>query len=112
MIKCVSPTFNIIVFSLIRPECIILSKKESTKIRMKLSRHVKNNMRLYGIKEDDILNTVESPDKTYKEENKIVAIKSFLGRFSGYPLKVVYDNIGETNFFVITAYPLKRKDWR
>ncbi len=69
MIKSVSPAFNIVVFSLIRSQCIILSKKESTKIKMKLSRHAKNNMRLYGIKEEDIFNTVESPDKTCREEN-------------------------------------------
>tara|TARA_Y100000031_G_C8191479_1_gene371603 strand:+ start:901 stop:1140 length:240 start_codon:yes stop_codon:yes gene_type:complete len=79
---------------------------------MKLSRHVKNNMRLYGIRENDILNVVESPDKTFSEGNKTVAMKSFPGRFSGYPLKVVHDKIGKTNFFVITAYPLKRKNWR
>jgi len=31
---------------------------------MKISRHAKNNMRLYGINETDILETIESPDLT------------------------------------------------
>jgi hypothetical protein len=34
---------------------------------MKLSRHVRNNMRLYKIAEKDIKENIESPDVTGKE---------------------------------------------
>lgn len=73
---------------------------------MKLSRHVRNNMRLYAFGIDDIQSAISTPDKLERVEENMVAIKLFAGRFSGYPLKVVYKNIGE--IYVITAYPLKK----
>jgi len=78
---------------------------------MKLARHARNNMRLYNISQSDVRAVIDSPDVTEKEGNKIVAIKSFSNRFSGYPLKVVYEIIDE-EIAVITAYPLKKKEWR
>ncbi len=78
---------------------------------MKLSRHARNNIRLYEIKEDEIVNTIELPDFTVKEGNKTVALKRFSSRFSGYLLKVVYEK-RESDIFVITTYPLKRQQWR
>jgi hypothetical protein len=78
---------------------------------MILSRHVKNNMKLYGIDEDDISAAIEKPDFTGEEGAKTTAVKKFAGRFSGYPLKVVYEE-SDRGIFVITAYPLKKKLWR
>jgi len=78
---------------------------------MKLSRHAKNNMRLYKIAEEDIMITIEKPDSKHKEGNRFIAYKQFSNKFSGYDLKVVYERI-EGSVTVITAYPLKKKHWR
>ncbi|MCD4784336.1 MAG: hypothetical protein K8T10_10995 [Candidatus Eremiobacteraeota bacterium] len=78
---------------------------------MKLSRHVKNNMKLYKIPKTDIIETVGSPDLTVREGAKTIAIKKFTDKYSGYPLKVVYKKKKELTT-VITVYPLKRKHWR
>ncbi len=78
---------------------------------MKISRHARNNMRLYKVSERDIIGAVESPDVSTKEENRMVAIKNFQDKFSGYPLKVVYEKV-EEEIFIVTVYPLKRKIWR
>ena len=78
---------------------------------MKISRHARNNMRLYKVSERDIIAAVESPDVSSKEENRRVVMKNFQGKFSGYPLKVVYE-MAEKEVFIVTVYPLKRKMWR
>ena len=78
---------------------------------MKISRHARNNMRLYKIREADILSAVESPGVSVTEENRMVAIKKFGDKFMGYPIKVVYENM-EKEIFILTDYPLKRKMWR
>lgn len=57
---------------------------------MKLSRHARNNIRLYKIELRDILLTISSPDQTVMEGNRAVALKTHPNRFSGCPLKVVY----------------------
>jgi hypothetical protein len=75
-------------------------------VTMKLSRHVRNNMRLYGILEKEIRDAIQSPDYIERTGRKIRIHKTFLNRFSGYPLKVVYEEREEV--FVITAYPLKK----
>ena len=78
---------------------------------MKLSRHAKNNMKLYKIAEQDIIKTIEFPESTDREGDKLIAIKKLLKKFSDYPLKVVYEKTrGEIR--IITAYPLKKKHWR
>lgn len=41
----------------------------------------------------------------------MVAVKKFQDKFSGFPLKVVYEMI-ENELFIITAYPIKKKMWR
>ena len=64
---------------------------------MKFSRHAKNNMRLYKITEQDIMETIESPKETGREDNKLIAVKKFINRFSGYALKVVYEKSGGRN---------------
>jgi hypothetical protein len=78
----------------------------------KVSRHARNNMRLYEIHMNELSNTINAPDVIETEGDKIVAIKRLPGKFSGYPLKVVYKKRKGDDIFVITAYPLKRKHWR
>jgi hypothetical protein len=78
---------------------------------MEISRHARNNIRLYNISERDILNAIDSPDVSGREGDKLVAVKKFQHKFSGFPLKVVYEKIG-TELFIITAYPIKKKMWR
>ena len=78
---------------------------------MKLSRHARNNIRIYKISERDIIETINAPDLTDREGDKLIAIKKFTDKYSGYPLKVVYKRVkGEE--IVITSYPLKKKHWR
>lgn len=78
---------------------------------MKFSRHARNNMRLYNISERDISEILDLPDILDREGIKMIAIKKYQNRFSGYPLKVVYEK-REDEIFIITAYPLKKKLWR
>jgi hypothetical protein len=78
---------------------------------MEISRHARNNMRLYKISESDILNAIESGEVLSREGNKRVVLKKFVNKFSGYPLKVVYEQIGN-GLLIVTAYPLKKKIWR
>jgi len=78
---------------------------------MEISRHARNNMRLYNIYERDILNAIDSPDASDREGDKLVALKKFRDKFSGFPLKVVYEKIGN-ELFIITTYPIKKKMWR
>ena len=80
-------------------------------MKIELSRHARNNTRLYKISEIDIIEAIESPDILDMEENKMIAVKKYLDKFSGYPLKVVYEKI-DKEVFIITAYPLKKKSWR
>lgn len=42
---------------------------------MKISRHARNNMRLYKIPETDILKVIESPDIFDRERINVIAIK-------------------------------------
>lgn len=69
---------------------------------MRLSRHARNNIKLYEITDNDIRKTIEFPDIIEKESLKIIAIKRFSGKYSGYPLKVVYEK-REEELFVITT---------
>jgi hypothetical protein len=73
---------------------------------MEISRHARNNMRLYNISERDILNAIDSPDVSGRERDKVVAVKKFQDKFSGFPLKVVYEKKGN-ELSIITAYPIK-----
>jgi hypothetical protein len=43
-------------------------------------------MRFYKISKNDIQKTVELPDIIEKEGRKMIALKTFERRFSGYPL--------------------------
>jgi hypothetical protein len=48
-------------------------------------------MRLYGIRVDDLYQTIESADFRDAEESKLIAVKFLSKRFTEYPLKVVYE---------------------
>ncbi|MCX5847222.1 MAG: DUF4258 domain-containing protein [Deltaproteobacteria bacterium] len=74
---------------------------------MKISRHARNNMRLYGIRVDDLYKAIESADYRDAEESKLIAVKFLPERFTEYPLKVVYEKSGQ-DIFIITVYPLKK----
>ena len=65
----------------------------------------------FYISERDILNAIDSPDVSGREGDKVVTVKKFQDKFSGFPLKVVYKKIGN-ELFIITAYPIKKKMWR
>ena len=41
---------------------------------MEISRHARNNMRLYNISERDILNAIDLPDVSDREGNKVVVV--------------------------------------
>jgi len=41
---------------------------------MEISRHARNNMRLYNISEKDILNAIDSPDVSGREGDKVVVV--------------------------------------
>ncbi|MDI6788724.1 MAG: DUF4258 domain-containing protein [Planctomycetota bacterium] len=74
---------------------------------MRLSRHAKNNMRLYGITEEEIEEVINSPERHQYERNYQISLKSLSGRFGGLPLKVVF--VAEKDeAVIITAYPLRK----
>ena len=77
------------------------------RVKIRLSRHVRNNMKLYGILEADVAEAIQKPDSRDEESGKTVVLKRFSNRFSGFPLKVVYLKEGG-EIFIITAYPLKK----
>jgi hypothetical protein len=68
-------------------------------------------MRLYGIREADLLDAIQSPDLRSQERRRTVALKRFPHRFAGYPLKVVYRE-EEGEILIVTAYPFKKAYWR
>ncbi|MBF0568615.1 MAG: DUF4258 domain-containing protein [Nitrospirae bacterium] len=78
---------------------------------IRFSRHARNHLKLYGIHVDEIKETIELPDAEGIEGSRRTALKKFVYRFSGYPLKVVYERTGD-DIFIITAYPLKKSIWR
>jgi len=66
----------------------------------------RNNIRLYGISDREIIEAIQPPDFIEKTGRKVTVHKIFSNRFSGYPLKVVYEEREE--IFIITACPLKK----
>ena len=78
---------------------------------MKISRHARNNLRLYSIQEADLIEALACPDREEREGERRVAIKKFPARWGGFPLKVAYQGT-KAGALIITAYPLKKKHWR
>ncbi len=74
---------------------------------IKISRHAKNNMRLYKISKDEIQNVIEKPQSLMQEGKKFIAISKLKGKFKERILKVVYVIENDTKI-VITIYPLKK----
>jgi hypothetical protein len=64
-------------------------------------------MRLYGVLESEIEETIKHPDLFKMESMRSIAIKQFRGRFDGFPLKVIYV-IEDKATVVISAYPYER----
>src|SRR2546422_6436589 len=83
-----------------------LQLQYTAQVTMRISRHARNNMRLYGIQEQEVDDAIEVPDRTEREDRYHVVYKTFHGRFGDKPLKVVY--ILEDDVVLITVYPLRR----
>ena len=73
---------------------------------MLISRHARNNMRLYRIRQRDLEAALQAPDRSEREGRYHVVYKTFPGRFRDKPLKVVY--AVEEDTVIITTYPLQR----
>jgi len=73
---------------------------------MRLSRHARNNLRLYGIEKREIEEVIQMPEHTEQEGRQHIAYKTFPERFGDKPLKVIY--VIEDEVIVITAYPLRK----
>jgi len=80
-------------------------------MKIKLSRHSKNNIRLYEITVAEIEECISNPLNSGTEGECLIAYKVFTGRFNNLPLKVVYVTEQRT-YFIITAYPLRKSYWR
>lgn len=66
---------------------------------------------MYGISEEDVSLAMSSPDHVDTLGARMTVLRRFPDKFSGYPLKVVYESItGEP--LIVTAYPLKRSSKR
>lgn len=75
---------------------------------MRITRHARNNIRLYHIAIADVEQTIQRPEWVEHEENRISAYRAFPGKHHEQPLKVVY-SIEGSEIILITAYPLRRK---
>lgn len=73
---------------------------------MRLSRHAKNNMRLYGVTAADIDQVLEDPDRRDEEGKYLIAYRQFFRRFGNLPLKVVY--VMEDEQVIVSVYPLRK----
>ena len=71
------------------------------------SRHAKNRMRLFRIREDEVLATWNEPESTSRDGGLVRCVRHFPRRFHGRPLLVVVDpnTLPPT---VVTAYLAKR----
>ncbi|MGB2803429.1 MAG: DUF4258 domain-containing protein [Candidatus Zixiibacteriota bacterium] len=74
---------------------------------IKLTRHAKNNVKLYEIGLEDIEEVLEKAKIRDTEEDRHIAIKRIKRKFGNLPLKVVY-MIENDDKIIITAYPLKK----
>jgi uncharacterized membrane protein (UPF0127 family) len=69
-------------------------------------------MKLYGISVEDVRLTIEQADNVEQQEDGLLAATKLFGSPRGdFPLKVVYVEENE-RLVVVTAYPLKRREWR
>lgn len=74
---------------------------------IKLTRHAKNNVKLYKIRLEDIEEVLEEAEIKDTEEDRYIAIKRIKRKFGNLPLKVVY-MIENDDKIIITAYPLRK----
>ncbi len=74
---------------------------------IKITRHAKNNIKLYKIRMEDIEEVLKEGEIRHIEEDKYIALKRIKGKFGNMPLKVVY-TMENDDKIIITVYPLKR----
>ncbi len=74
---------------------------------IKISRHAKNNMRLYKISKDELLSVIEQPQKFIRENDKFIAISHLKTKLQDRMIKVVYV-IEKNTKIIITVYPLRK----
>ncbi|OGH60368.1 MAG: hypothetical protein A3G34_10025 [Candidatus Lindowbacteria bacterium RIFCSPLOWO2_12_FULL_62_27] len=70
-----------------------------------LTRHAKNNLRLFRIDRSDVDQTIDPSNKVADEGKYTIYLKQFPAKYGGLPLKVVTNDPDKA---VISAYPLKR----
>lgn len=75
--------------------------------KIKLTRHAKNNMRLYNISEDDVKTVIDEPDSVIEDKDKVISIKHIENKFANMPLKVVYSGDNDATL-IITTYPVRK----
>ena len=73
---------------------------------LRFTRHARNRMRLFRIREEEVTRTWTDPDASSREGHLVRRIRRFPGRFGGKPLLIVVDPTGNAPS-VVTAYPLK-----
>ncbi len=73
---------------------------------IKFSRHSKRRMKLYGLSEKVILQTIEKGEQIIQNDKTVYILKS---KENKYPIKVV-TIIDAEQLIIITAYPLKREE--
>ena len=74
---------------------------------VRISRHARRRMKLYGASVDEVLAVITEPEEVEIVGQRVHAVKCIAGRFSEYPLKVVYEQ-GEEGVLIVTAYPFKK----
>ena len=72
---------------------------------VKITKHARERMEKYELKEEQVTNCLKKPDLIIKgNEGRKIAQK----RLNGYVLRVIYEETGN-NFVVITTYKAKRE---
>ena len=74
---------------------------------IKLTRHVKNNLKLYKITKKDIEDVIRYGKIRAMERNKHIVMKEIKGKFENMPLKVIY-TVENEDEIIITVYPLRK----
>ena len=75
-------------------------------LKIRLSRHAKRRMKLYGILKSDVVRVIQQGEKVDTDDNKTAFLLSMPFKYK-YPLKVVTIR-QEDRILIVTAYPLKK----
>jgi len=76
-------------------------------VKITYSRHARRRMRLYGIAQEDVEQTIAKPDRGPKVESNRYVVYRTLPKFGCLPLKVIYVLEGE-HMVILSASPLKK----